>query len=240
MLSALYDFDLTILTFLTSFVGRSPLFDHLNNSLSRFDLFKGVALMCLFWYTWAGAPANESGIECQRRQLRLIMVLIGTILIGGLSRGMQLTLQIHQRPLLSGLGLPFPVTQFNAHSLNNWNSFPSDHAMFFFALGTGLWTVNRAAGAIALLWTIVVIDLPRVYLGIHYPSDVIFGALFGFLGMKAFLALPLGRFERALDIWRLAHQGLSMALLFFVTYEIGDLMAELRELAHSSARILIH
>ncbi len=240
MLSALHEFDMAVLTFLTSFAGRSSLFDHVNNALSRLDIFNGIALMCLFWYVWANAPANEPDSARQLRQRRLIMVLIGTILMGGLSRGLQLSLHFHQRPVLSDLGLPFPVTKFDTQSLNTWNSFPSDHAMIFFALGTGLWTVSRTAGWIACIWTIVIIDVPRVYLGIHYPSDVIFGALFGLLGMTAFLALPLGRFERALDRWRLAHEGLSMALLFLLTNEIGSLLTELRDLVHSSAQILLH
>lgn len=239
-LSLLNSFDLGILTFLTSFVGKSPLFDHLINALSRLDLFKGIALMSLFWFTWANAPANEPAVTTERRQKRLTLVLIGTVLIGGLSRGLQLVLSLHMRPVLSNLGLPFPVTDFDARALSNWNSFPSDHAMFFFALGTGLFSVNRVSGTIAFLWTIAVIDFPRMYLGIHYPSDVIFGALFGFLGMKALLALPLERFERMLGLWRQAHPGLFLALLFFATDEVGHLLAELRELAHSSSHILLH
>jgi undecaprenyl-diphosphatase len=231
-------FDLPILAFLTSFAGKSHLVDHLLNALSRFDIFKGIALMCLFWYTWAEAPANEPPNLREQRQRRLLLVLVGTVLIGGLSRGLQLALPVHQRPLLSGLGLNFPLTEFPAGGLNNWNSFPSDHAMFFFALGTGLWSVNRVAGTIAFLWTIAIVDFPRVYLGIHYPSDVIFGALFGFAGMRIFLALPLEGLERTMSSWRHAHQGLFMALLFFATDEVGHLLAELRELAHSSAHIL--
>jgi undecaprenyl-diphosphatase len=240
MHAALDSFDLPILRFLSGFAGRSPLADHAINALSRLDMFKGIALMCLFWYVWADGPANEPPSLREQRQKRLTTVLIGTILIGALSRGLQLVLNVHQRPLLSNLGLAFPVTDFDAASLNAWNSFPSDHAMFFFALGAGLWTVNRTAGLIAFAWTIVVIDFPRIYLGIHFPSDVIFGALFGLIGMTLFLALPLERFERWLSGWRTAHQGLFMAGLFFATYTIGQLLADLRELAHSMSRVLVH
>ena len=240
MRAVLDSFDLAILRFVSGFAGKSSLLDHAINAVSRLDMFKGIALMCLFWYVWAEAPANEPPSLREQRQKRLTTVLIGTILIGAVSRGLQLVLHVHQRPLLSNLGLAFPVTDFDAGSLNAWNSFPSDHAMFFFALGAGLWTVNRTAGLAACAWTILVIDFPRIYLGIHVPSDVIFGALFGLIGMTLFLALPLERFERWLSGWRTAHQGLFMAALFFTTYTIGQLLADLRELAHSVFRVLLH
>lgn len=232
-------FDLSILTFLTGFSGKSRLFDHFLNVLSRLDLFKGVALMCLFWYMWAQTPPHEPANITESRQRRLVVVLIGTILIGGLSRGLQLLLPIHQRPVLSNLGLDFPFARFDTGSLNNWNSFPSDHSMFFFALGAGLWSINRTAGLIAFLWTIVVIDFPRIYLGIHYPSDVLAGVVLGVVGMRLLLALPLEGFERVIASSRHAHQGLFMALMFFMTDEVGHLLAEMRELA-TSAHVLLH
>jgi undecaprenyl-diphosphatase len=238
--SHLFDeMDPPILTFMTGFAGKSPLFDHPLNALSRLDIFKGIGLMCLFWYTWAQAPQNELPYVREQRQKHLVLVLIGTVLIGALSRGLLLALPVHQRrPLLSGLGLNFPLGDVPTDGFNSWNSFPSDHSMFFFALGAGLWSVNRNAGLIALVWTIMVIDFPRMYLGIHYPSDVLFGALFGIAGMRIFLALPLERSMRSLFAWGHAHPGIFLAALFFITDEVGHLLAEWRELAHSSIHIL--
>jgi|tagenome__1003787_1003787.scaffolds.fasta_scaffold20708806_1 membrane-associated phospholipid phosphatase len=237
---AIFDpFDLPILKFVTELAGKSHLLDHTINALSRFDTFKGVFLMCLFWYVWAEAPANEwPGLQ-EQRQKRLVLILVGSVLLGGVSRLLQIGLHVHQRPLLSNLGLPFPVTAFPTESLSAWNSFPSDHVMIFFALGTGLWSINRKVGAITFVWTLIVVGLPRIYLGIHYPSDVIFGALFGFLGMKLILALPLKRFERLLGAWRRPHQGLFFALLYFLSDQVSHLLGEVRELAHSSAQILL-
>ncbi len=231
-------FDLPILHFLSGFAGRSSLFDHVVNALSRLDLFKGVALMCLFWYLWVELPKGESAAGREERQKRLIRTLIGTILLGALSRVLQVLLPIHQRPVFAHLDLPFPKTGFSG--LNNWNSFPSDHSVFFFALATGLWSVNRTVGLIAFLWTIVIIDLPRVYLGIHYPSDIVAGALMGYLGMKGILALPLKTPERVLSGWCQANAGVLAAVMFFATEEVGHLLGEARELAESSLRILGH
>jgi undecaprenyl-diphosphatase len=236
--SHLFDaFDLPILRFLASFGETSRLFDHMLNAISRIDLFKGVVLMCLFWYAWAQSRPGESGQAREDRQVRLTRTVIGTILLGTLSRVLQILLPIHERPVLSDLGIHFPATGFT-EELSNWNSFPSDHSVFFFALATGLWSVNRRVGLIALLWTIFVIDLPRMYLGLHYPSDIVAGALLGFAGMRAILALPSTRPDRQIATWRHEHAAAFLAGLFFLTEQAAHLMGDLRDLAGSFLHVL--
>jgi undecaprenyl-diphosphatase len=228
--------DLAILTFLTGFAGKSGWFDHLMNAVSRFDLVKGVAVLCLFWYSWARVEPNQSLRERDERHERLVNVLIGSLLIGALSRVLQLVLNVHVRPLFSHLHLPFPMLEGGLAGLNTWNSFPSDHSMLFCALSAGLWTVNRRVGTVALIWSLVVIDFPRVYLGIHYPSDVVAGAILGILCMMAFLSFPLTRLNNAMSAWRNAHQGAFMAIMFFVVDQLAHLLDEFRELAHGAAQ----
>ena len=229
--------DLAVLRFLTGFAGKSGGFDHMMNALSRFDLVKGVAVICLFCYTWAEVVPNQSLRDRDQRHERLVNVLTGSLLIGALSRVLQLLLNVHVRPVFSDLHLPFPLLQGGLAGLNNWNSFPSDHSMLFCALSAGLWTVNRRAGTVALLWSLVVIDFPRVYLGIHYPSDVAAGAILGILGMMAFLSLPVARLNNAMSAWRNKHQGAFMAIMFVVVDALAHLLDEFRELAHGAAQL---
>jgi membrane-associated phospholipid phosphatase len=54
-------------------------------------------------------------------------------------------------------------------------SFPSDHTVFAVALATGLWIVSRRLGVIATVLAVIE-GFSRVYLGQHYPHDVIAGA----------------------------------------------------------------
>lgn len=56
--------------------------------------------------------------------------------------------------------------------------FPSDHATGAFGLAMGLWLYDRAIGALTLVLAVIV-ALARVYVGAHYPSDVVAGALLG-------------------------------------------------------------
>jgi membrane-associated phospholipid phosphatase len=57
-------------------------------------------------------------------------------------------------------------------------SFPSDHATGAFALAFGIWLYDRTIGTVLLILG-AVLALARVYVGTHYPGDVLAGALIG-------------------------------------------------------------
>jgi undecaprenyl-diphosphatase len=57
-------------------------------------------------------------------------------------------------------------------------SFPSDHATAAFGIAVGVFLVRRDAGRVLLAWA-ALIGLSRVLAGMHYPSDVLAGALVG-------------------------------------------------------------
>lgn len=57
-------------------------------------------------------------------------------------------------------------------------SFPSGHASFFFALATAVYFYNKKLG-IFLFISAFLISISRVFGGIHWPSDIIAGALIG-------------------------------------------------------------
>jgi undecaprenyl-diphosphatase len=66
-------------------------------------------------------------------------------------------------------------------------SFPSDHATGAFALAFGLWLYDRTLGTVLLVLA-ALLSLSRVYVGTHYPGDVLAGALLG-AGMAGTLYL---------------------------------------------------
>jgi undecaprenyl-diphosphatase len=69
-------------------------------------------------------------------------------------------------------------------------SFPSDHASAAFAIAFAVLAFSRRAGVLFLA-VATLIGLSRIALGMHYPSDVLAGALVGF--GAAVLVTTLGR-----------------------------------------------
>ncbi|GAA1070917.1 MULTISPECIES: phosphatase PAP2 family protein [Kitasatospora] len=80
-------------------------------------------------------------------------------------------------------------------------SFPSNHTVIAFAAAAALWTADRRLGAVALV-AAVLMGASRVWVGVHYPHDVLAGAVIGvaagvLLGAAAGRAAPLVERARA-------------------------------------------
>lgn len=76
---------------------------------------------------------------------------------------------------------PCHVASLHVHSLlacANDYSFPSDHAVIAGALATGLLLFDVRWGFLAWLLALL-LAFSRVYVGVHYPGDVVAGLLMG-------------------------------------------------------------
>lgn len=62
-------------------------------------------------------------------------------------------------------------------SENKW-SFPSRHMTFFFAISTALYFYNKRWGVVFLIAALL-IGIARVIAGVHYPLDILGGAVIG-------------------------------------------------------------
>jgi len=153
--------DIALLHAINGLAGQFPAFDTLMIALTQF----GVPLMVLavvpLW--WA---------RSQRDRARHLAASAGLAFLGGLA----LNQLIVQRPR--------PYTEGLSHLLiapSADPSFPSDHATAVTAIAATFLLQRRlrAGGTFALVALLVMIS--RVYVGTHYPSDILGGMATGCL-----------------------------------------------------------
>ena len=172
--------------------GRSSALDALMIGSAKYLPYVFALALVALWLTWR--PRNQlaaflAGVSA------LIALGIGQVIGKALPR---------PRPYLS-----HTVHQLIPASLDT--SFPSDHATLGFAIAVMVWRYNRRAG-IALLALATLMAFARVFVGAHYPTDVLGGAVLGALTSIALDALsrrrPIAQFLdglfRLLARWRLA------------------------------------
>ena len=125
---------------------------------------------------WVVAGLLLALFDRANREAWLICAALGPIAIG-FNFVVKLIVK-RPRPVLEGL----PALGGAPSSL----SFPSAHATSSFAVATAMTRVD-SVGAVAFLLAIA-LSLGRPYLGMHYPSDVLAGAI---LGVVLGLLVPL-------------------------------------------------
>lgn len=79
-------------------------------------------------------------------------------------------------------------------------SFPSDHTTAAFAIAVAVWLRFRRLGWVTLAFA-AALAVGRVFVGAHYPSDIVAGAALGSLAALVLWAPPLRRLtDRVADL----------------------------------------
>ncbi|WP_458110347.1 undecaprenyl-diphosphatase [Bacillus zhangzhouensis] len=75
------------------------------------------------------------------------------------------------------------------------NSFPSDHTIFIFSICLIFWLFHKRH----IYWLIIActVGFSRIWVGVHYPFDVLVGAVIACLTAVAVIGLPI--FQRGVD-----------------------------------------
>lgn len=75
---------------------------------------------------------------------------------------------------------PFSFYNFVPLIAESGWSFPSGHAAWFFAMAMTIWYMNRKWGVWFFIFAIIN-GIARVYVGVHWPLDILGGAIVGIL-----------------------------------------------------------
>jgi undecaprenyl-diphosphatase len=124
-------------------------------------------------------------------------------------------------------------------SLIHWSSFPSDHAAMFCALALSIYFVSRRAGILAFGYVFLCICVPRVYMGFHYPTDIVVGAFIGVTIASLSRINSLRRFITSPVMHTLERSpGIFYASFFIVTFQIAITFASFRHIARYVVQVL--
>jgi undecaprenyl-diphosphatase len=225
--------DSAILRVVGSFAGRHEALDLILVKLLELPLLKGGMVLGLVWYLWFDSRRDQ-----RSRRVAAIAALLAGVLAVALSRGLQLVLPQRLRPLYgsSDFTPPLGLRLEDYEWAQSWSSLPSDHAALFFAISFRLWLQDWRIGLAASLWTLFMICVPRVYTGLHYPSDIIAGVFLAIAvalavyRVPAWLTMPLLK-------WEQRKPALFYAAAFLVSLELTELFWDLRVIGREALRI---
>jgi undecaprenyl-diphosphatase len=208
-------FDYSIISFLNQFVGRWHALDSAVVFAAASDFVRGGPISAMLWAAWFKADSNAG----DKGRIRIAATFVGSVIGILIARAAALAVGFRVRPIADSTnGFHFPLTTMN---WGGWSAFPSDHAILFFALTACLFSISAVLGWIALVHTVFVVCLPRLYLGIHYPTDILAGAVWGVaVAYWANRDVSL-RFVGAPAVrWMRSQPAAFYAAFFLLTYEI--------------------
>lgn len=132
------------------------------------DLILIVPLLAAAMWLWG----ERRQVHAQRHLVVKVALAIAVSLTISWTMGQ---LYPHERPFAANIGY-----NFLHHAADN--SFPSDHGtvIFTFALAFLFW--HRVWSGLALMAVGIAIAWSRVYLGVHWPMDMLGGFLCGLVG----------------------------------------------------------
>ncbi len=155
----------------------TQLFFFLNGLVGKSSVFDGFVVFCASYLAYlvplALLALVLSSSSTKREKWELLIVAGASSVIARLGVTEFIRFLYHR---------PRPFSVLPTHRLitdTAW-SFPSGHAAFFFAMATAIYLYNKKWG-IGFFIVAILMTVSRVIAGIHYPSDIIGGALIGII-----------------------------------------------------------
>jgi undecaprenyl-diphosphatase len=193
--------------------------------LSTDGFQKGGLVMVLFWWGWFLKKPRH----VENREI-LISIAVAAPFAVGLSRLISLMVPFRGRPLYNPQLDVRIAYDLPPRTMETWNSFPSDHAVLFFTLVTGLFLLSRWIGLISALYVVLFVCIPRIFLGVHYPVDILAGAMLGIgVGYLATLEKVRSVVSRPILRWVSGHPSSFYAFCFFYTYQVSNAFGWIRD-----------
>lgn len=232
-------FDNSIIFFFNQYSQKSMFFDLLVELVANNKLFKGGVMVSVMWYLWF----KKDDFKHTKGREHILITLLTSIVAIAVGKSLALLMPFRYRPIHEpSLDFKMPFGVFETSETNNGvllSSMPSDHAVLYFALAIGLCFISKKIGLIAILYSFFIIGLPRVYLGLHYPTDILVGASIGVsIGVLGNLILTKNKIIKTLLNYSVYKPQIFYALFFLFSYQIADLFTDSYDLVKTIWRLI--
>lgn len=168
-------FDLWLTAQLAGFLGRQPLLDLGVQSAINHQVLGGFCYAAAFFVLWL--RGSQEGNEATRR--RMLTILLGSliaILLILVAQALVVWPPPIHHPSLSSLYPRYIYTNPEG------SSFPSQSVTVYGSLAAGIYSLHKATGWFLWAGVVLLVGLPRIYVGGHYPTDVLAGIILGLAG----------------------------------------------------------
>lgn len=155
------------------------LFIYINNLAGKWICLDSIAIFFaqyFVYYLVAGAVVVFLLIKNKKEKIRYLLLVGSSVILSRIVITELIRFIWHRsRPFVD-----HQVNQLLEHSASG--SFPSGHIVFLFALATAVYFFNKKLG-IAFLIISFLVGMARVFVGIHYPLDILGGIVIGILSV---------------------------------------------------------
>jgi undecaprenyl-diphosphatase len=217
------DVDLWVVRELNSLAGNR-IIDGFVGFVCGSRLLRGTVPMAIYWFLWFAVTSHR---QSARRAVVATGCCATLVAIVG-ARTIAHLLPDRARPFADPETGFQPVFDVTKGDFEDWTSaFASDTAAFEFALAWSLLRTCPGCAKFLMVYGLLIGCLPRIYIGLHFPSDIYVGA---FTGMAAAVLVQrpivLRTFENAIN--RYGSSPLFYAVAFAFTCELAQLFDNVR------------
>jgi membrane-associated phospholipid phosphatase len=201
------------------------------DTLSQTALVNGFVYAFSLFLFW---PWSENSTHRPSQRV-MLTIFIGSII--GVLGSAVLQHLIHWPAPASYPSLK-PLYALHSPQIRNANSFPSDSATVYSTVAFGVAAYSKRLSIALIVWLLIVVAPIKIFVGAHYPTDILTGLLLGFCSLE--LARILVTRLPQIENFVVGFETLFRSILFLWLFEIGNEFKDVGGLLQSALHLRRH